>query len=271
MKSLYREPLVHFLVLGGLIFAAFAFVDDSPARASRERLEVIEVDAARLTRQFEAVAQRPPGKAELSSLIDRYIREEALAREARALSFDRDDEVVRQRLVQKMQFMLESGVDAAAPTEADVRAHFEKNAERFAAAPLVAFRQFLLDADAATAQTVLAALRSGSDPSAYARASPLPADIPPVSKRVVDGTFGEGFFDQLAKLEIGQWSGPIKSTYGMHLVRVSVIEPARAQPFEAVREAVEKDWRWARARQRYDAILSRYEIRRSDAGGAPAK
>lgn len=271
MKNLFREPLVHFVVLGGLIFAAFSIVNDTPARVPRERREVIEVDAARLARQFEAATKRPPSKAELTSLIDRYVREEALVREARALSFDRDDEVVRQRLVQKMQFMIESGADAAAPTEEDLRAHFERNAEKFAVAPLVAFKQLLLDPNAGNAQGALAAVRSGSDPGAFLRASPLPVDIPPVSRNTVDGTFGEGFFDQLAKLEVDQWSGPIKSAYGLHLVRVSLIEPGRRRTFEEAREVVENDLRRARAQQHYDAILSRYQVKRPDARGVPAR
>lgn len=264
MRSILHEPLVHFLVLGGLLFAAFAFINGASHRLPRDRIEVTEADAARLIRQFVAAAKRPPSQNELSNLIDHYIREEVLVREARALSFDRGDEIVRKRLVQKMQFLIESDAHAAAPTDADLRVHFERNAEKFSIAPVVAFKQLLLDPQTANAETALIAIRSGADPSAYGRASPLPADIPPLSKSVVDGTFGDGFFDQLNKLQIDQWSGPIRSAYGLHLVRVLLIEPGRRAPFDDVREKVEKDWRLAKAQERYGAILSRYEVKRPD-------
>lgn len=262
---------MHFLVLGALIFATYVVIDGKPVGGPSKKLEVTKSDAARLVRQFEATLRRPPSETELSDLIDRYIREEVIVREARAMSFDRDDEVVRQRLLQKMQFLVESSADAAAPTDADLRLHFEKNADKFAVAPLVAFQQLQLDPDGANAEAVLAAVRSGSDPSAFGRASPLPRDIPPVSKQTVDGTFGAGFFDRLAALEVGRWSGPIKSAYGLHLVCVNLIEPGRRPPFDEVREKVEKEWRRAKVQERYDALLSRYEVTRPDAAAVLAR
>ncbi len=271
MAAVLREPFLHFLVLGALIFAVFAALDDPPDEEPHDRLKVTAADAMRLARQFEAILQRPPSETELSGLIDSFIREEVLVREARALSLDRDDPVIRQHLVQKMQFLLESDADAAVPTDDELSAYFQHNAEKFAIAPLVSFEQLQLDPDTENAETVLAALQAGSDPGAFGRPSALPRDIPPVAKPVVDGTFGKGFFDRLTGLQIGRWSGPVESAYGSHLVRVSLVEPGRQPSFDEIRQQVEQDWRRTKAEEAYDALLSRYEILLPDTSDIPAR
>lgn len=253
------------------MFALSAVVGDTSSGGTRERIDVTEADVVRLTQQFEATVRRPPSESELSGLIDGYVREEVLVREARALSLDRDDAIVRQHLAQKMQFLFESDAEAAVATDAELRAYFEKNAEKFAVAPVVAFEQLQLDPDGEKAEAVLAALRSGSDPGAFGRESPLPRDIPPIAKQVVDGTFGSGFFDRLARVEVGHWSGPIASAYGAHLVRVHLIAPGRQPPFDEIREQVEQEWRRAKAQELYAALLSRYEVKRPGAARAPAE
>ena len=108
------------------MFALSAVVGDTSSGGTRERIDVTEADVVRLTQQFEATVRRPPSESELSGLIDGYIREEVLVREARALSLDRDDAIVRQHLAQKMQFLLESDAEAAVATDAELRAYFEK-------------------------------------------------------------------------------------------------------------------------------------------------
>ena len=137
LQHILREPLVHFLALGAAIFALFAVLDDAPPPPDGTRIVVSEEQARRLAASFAATWRRPPSVAELDGLIDNYVREEIYVREALALGLDRDDSVVRQRLRQKMEFWTESGADAVAPTEAELRAHYEANADRFAREPRV--------------------------------------------------------------------------------------------------------------------------------------
>lgn len=269
MKTVLREPLLHFIVLGGAIFAVFAAIDDTPPPVASNRLEVTQADALRLAQQFEATWRRVPTNAEQSFLIDRLIREEILVREALALGLDRGDAVIRQRLTQKMTFLLESAAEAAVPSDDDLAAHLEAHPERFRSSGLVAFEQIPLREGEAEAEAVLAALRSGAPPAGFGGARLLPARMAASSAPVVDGAFGAGFFAAVAALPEGDWAGPVESSYGQHLVRVERVVPPVLPPLDAIRETVERDWRVTRRAEildeTLDALMARYEIIRPDA------
>jgi hypothetical protein len=268
MGPLIREPLVHFLVLGAVIFGLFAAFGSGPAqRSDMTLLEVTEDEAAGLARQFEATWRRPPTAAELEAMIDNYIRDEVLVREALALGLDQGDAVVRQRLVQKMQFLTESGAEAAAPDEAALQAHLDANAAIFARPARLAFDQVPFG-DTAAARAALPALQGGADPAEFGVPSLLPARIPASPRQIVDGTFGNGFFDALAALPPGRWAGPVASGYGPHLVRVTEFAPRAVPPLDAIRDAVEADWRAeirAQLREeRLERLMSLYQVTRPD-------
>jgi hypothetical protein len=269
LPQLLREPLLHFLVLGAAIFALFTVLNDAPTPVAANRLEVTQNDALRLARQFEATWRRPPTADELSNLIDRHVEEEVYVREAVALSLDRGDAVVRQRLAQKMRFLTESGAEAAQPTGDDLRDHLATHPERFARAAVVGFDQVLLAPDETEAAATLASLNAGEDPGEIAEPTLLPPRIPPAPRSVVDGTFGPGFFEAVAALPEGRWAGPVESGYGQHLVRVTTFEEGRVPPLDEIRGAVESDWRAAMrerlSRERLAALMSRYEIVTPDA------
>jgi hypothetical protein len=270
MMALFREPLLHFLFLGAAIFALFAVLDDRPAPMPADRLEVTEADADRLARQFEATWRRPPTADELAGLVDRFVREEVLVREALALGLDRGDAVVRQRLAQKMTFLLESAVESIVPTEAELSAHLAAHPDRFRRSGLVAFEQVPVG-DGPT-RAVLADLRAGVLPSRIGGPSLLPAQVPPSPRSVVDGTFGTGFYAAVAALPEGEWAGPVESGYGRHLVRLREAVPARVPALDEIREAVTRDWRATRRaellEERLDALMAGYAIVRPDAGAA---
>lgn len=262
MISLLREPLVHFLVLGAAIFALYAVFDDSPAPVPANRVEVLESDAARLATQFEATWRRAPTGDELEALVDNFVKEEVLVREARTFGLDRGDAVVRQRLAQKMTFLLEGVAEPAPPTDTELEAHYDAYPERFRTAPQVAFEQIMLrglDADA-----TLSALNAGADPATLGRASLLPIAIDLAPRVSIDATFGRGFFEAVTALPKGTWAGPVQSGYGPHLVRVRQIEPGTLPPLEEIREDVARDWRDTvrdvRQQEALAALIARYDV-----------
>jgi hypothetical protein len=270
MRALLREPLFHFFLLGAAIFGLFAQVDDTPPPVAANVLEVTEGDARRLAAEFEATWRRLPTAGELDHMIGERVREEVYVREALALGLDRDDAVIRRRLQIKMEFLMESGAGAVEPDEATLQAHLEAHSDRFAEQPLVAFEQILLDERIGGEEVALvgARLNRGIDPGAAARATLLPAVFRPSPVQVVDGTFGSGFFDALGTLPVGLWAGPVETSLGRHLVRVSERRAARLPPLAEIHARVEQDWRaefTARLREeRYEALLGRYEVVRPD-------
>lgn len=270
MNGMLREPLLHFFLLGAAVFGLFALVDDTPPPVAANLLEVTEDDAQRLVDEFAATWRRPPTVRELDHLLAQFVREEVYVREALALGLDRGDAVIRRRLQTKMEFLTESGAEAVEPDDATLQAHLEAHPDRFAEPSLVAFEQILLDEGigAEDVELVKARLTRGNDPGDAARPTLLPPVFPLSPVQVVDGTFGTGFFDALGLLPEGNWAGPVDTSLGRHLVRVTERREARLPPLAEIRGRVEQDWRTdftaSLREERFEALLDRYEVIRPD-------
>jgi hypothetical protein len=271
MKVL-REPLLHFLLLGAVLFGVFALVGD---RGS-ERASHIVVTPGHLEHlmvSFTRTWQRPPTAQELAGLIDDYIREEVLYREAVALGLDRDDTLIRRRLRQKLEFVAEDVAARAEPNDDDLRAYLQAHPEAFAVEPRVTFRQVYLDPlrrGAHLARDVdhlLAELRHRghtADPAELGDAFLLAHRFDNVSATEVRTIFGDTFAAGLSALTPGQWQGPVPSGYGVHLVYVSERTAGRVPELAEVREAVRREWANAQrldARETfYQTLLRRYTV-----------
>jgi len=271
-REILREPLVHFAALGAVLFCLYALAGPDPAAprmaapvatAADTVIVLDEVIATRLARQFEAVWNRPPTDDEMDGLLDAFVTEEILVREALALGLDADDAVVRQRLRQKMDFLLEAGASGAEPTDADLQAWLERNADSFAMPPRVSFSQVFLGEAPADAEVAAAreALALGARPDQIGERSLLPARLPASPPQAVDGTFGTGMFDAVTELPQGTWAGPVESGYGRHLVRVDSFAPGRLPPLDEIRAEVAQAWQAAEAtRARKERLRQLREI-----------
>ena len=268
MKRFLREPLVHFLLGGAALFLLYGGVA-GPDVAHPDRIVVTEDRVAMLARGFERTWMRPPTEAELEGLIEDYVTEEILYREALALGLDQDDLIVRRRMRQKMEF-LSDGLAGVEPAEEELRAFLEAHPERFRRPARLTFAQVFLRSDAepghaeARAADLLARLRDGAAPETLGDASLLPGRLRDATPREIAGSFGDGFAEALLELPEDRWSGPVASGLGLHLVRVEAHEPSRLPSLAEARPAVEREWeatqrREARARL-LEALRARYEI-----------
>ena len=256
--AVLREPLVHFAILGALIFALFGNATSADERR-------IVIDAARVERiagQYAQNFRRAPSAAELDALIRDDVKEEVYYREALRLGLDRDDEVVRRRMRVKMEAFGDTAEDIAAPDDATLQRWLSGHPDRFAGEATYAFDQRYLGADAAGAQAALYELRAGRD---YAGAAiPLPAQFEAIGAGEAAELFGDDFATALDRLPMGEWSGPVASGLGQHLVRVRQRHPAAPPRLTAIRQRVENDWRAAMARDRteraYRTLLGRYNV-----------
>ncbi|SHK44901.1 PPIC-type PPIASE domain-containing protein [Shimia gijangensis] len=269
ITTLLRQPLLHFFVIGAALFALFSVVDDTPPTPDRPVIVVSTQDAQWLASQFQATRNRPPSAKELEAIVDAYVREEIYVREALALGLDQGDTIVRKRLSQKMEFLTEAGAEASVVDDTMLKAYFDENAETYRSAPRVAFAQvFLPEPVQESLPAILDALAEGGDFTQVGVRSLLPAIVSPISAQAVDGTFGQGVFEQIAKLEPGTWSGPVTSGYGQHLVRLDVFSPGELPAFEAVRDRIEQDWRRDKAEdlrlERFDQLRNQYDIETPD-------
>ena len=266
---LLKDPLVHFLLIGAALFALLRWQSDG----GRENPQEILITAEQVTqlRQATAVLQgREPTRAELEQLVEPAIREEVYYREALALGLDVEDDEVRRRLVEKMQYLTEDLVDPEPASEEELRAFFDAAPERFLIPELVIFDQVFFspstrgDALAGDVEEALAALRDGAEPADVGDRTPLQERFEDAPRERVAVLFGEDMTNAVFTLPPGDWSGPYQSDFGAHLVRVISRSVARQPTFDQVREqareAFAADRRRTANERAYAEMRARYDV-----------
>jgi parvulin-like peptidyl-prolyl isomerase len=271
LRRLFREPLVHFLLLGGLLFLYFEWRGSGGPGSSRIAITPGLVE--HLASGFGRTWQRPPTDAELKGLIDDYVKEEIATREAVAMGLDRDDTIIRRRLRQKLEFLVEDAAASAPPTDAELKAWLEAHPQAFRAEPQLAFRQVYVSPErrgasaGQDAERLLARLRArgaAAGTAGLGDASMLPAEMALSPLREVSRDFGEAFAQELMKIEPGQWTGPVESPYGLHLVLVGERVAGAAPGLAEIRPQVERDLIAERRKKDldtlYERLLAKYTV-----------
>lgn len=245
-RRLLQEPLFHFLLIGIALFVVYKVVA-APDRA-RVSIVVSQAMVDELAREHEARWTRKPSDTELAGLVDAYVRDEILYREGLAIGLDRDDALIKRRVRQKFEVVAEEHDAGEAPSDADLAAYMTRNASRFRLPGTVSFEQIFFDnvgAPAAVERTVAAArvaLARGADPGTLGQASMLPIRVESMAQDLVARDYGAAFARQVETTPLGQWSGPIASGFGAHLVRVSARSPGALPKLEDVRRIVAREW-----------------------------
>ncbi|HSD70597.1 MAG TPA: peptidyl-prolyl cis-trans isomerase [Woeseiaceae bacterium] len=260
-----KEPLLHFLLLGALIFAANAWMNGNTAD-DRNSIVVSLSQQENLASTFARTWQRPPTPDEMNSLIVDFIRQEIAYRESQAMQLDRDDIVIRRRLRQKLEMLAEDVASLAPPTEEEVKAYFAENIEDYKLPAVLSIRQIYFggNGDAADKHSGAAKLlqqlqrdESSVDIAAAGDASLLPRELEGVSETELDSLFGSGFSSALATIEVGSWGGPVASGFGLHLVKVDNRVESRLPELEAVADYVTRELLVIRRRQAIDALYAK--------------
>lgn len=264
IHRLIREPLVHFLLIGMAIFIAYGVTTSAePDQFDERQIAVTQEQVVQLAAGFKATWRRPPTRKELDKLIEGLVLEDILVREALALSMDKGDTVIRSRLAQKMTFLFESAAGARTATDMELKAFYDENRLDYRTSDMIAFEQVFLGERPTDEEisSTLAYLAEGIDPASQGRQSMLPPRMGPEVRVRIDGTFGRGFFDGVSELPVNEWSGPIRSGFGIHLIRVTEIQTGEVQDFDAVRSRIEGDWKEAIAEETQKEVFS--ELRNS--------
>ncbi|MEL7450508.1 MAG: peptidylprolyl isomerase [Pseudomonadota bacterium] len=273
MQRLLREPLLHFFVLGAIVFALYGWVNRD---ASNDENEIV-VDAGRaalLRSQFERTRQRPPTPEEQAGLLEGWVRQEVLYREGVALGMDEDDSVIRRRVAQKMMFMAEAMADAS-PTDEELQAWLDANPDRYRLDARFTLRQVFVDPErhGDELDAVVTSLRTAlndRDANAAGDTTLLPDGMAGKTLSDIARIFGVSFAQALGDLAVGEWHGPVDSTYGLHFVWIEEASPGRTATLDEVRANVERDLLAERTRtaadRLYEALLEKYTVRYPDGG-----
>ena len=275
MKRLVREPLVHFLLIGAILFGVYSLTPaGSAAPAASREIRLSYDELGQLVLLFKSQWRREPTAEEFNRRVEDKVQGEILYREALAMGLDKDDEIVKRRMAQKMQFLAEDVAAAREPTSAELKAWYEKNSASFAQPSRVSFRHLYFSPDRRGE-------RARDDAAqALARLAGLPEDAA-IAATLADRfmfqdhyrdrapeflgkEFGPQFARAVATLRPASWQGPVESGFGWHLVFVDTVVPGRAPAFEEIESDVKTAWlgeqkalAWQKA---YKGMRARYTV-----------
>jgi len=272
MKKLLKDPLLHFLFIGALLFLVFELIK-SPVGNLENRIVITRGDIDALQANFARTWQRPPTEDELSGLIEDKVQGEMAFREAVAMGLDKDDAVIHRRLRMKMELIVEDVAGLSPPTDEDLEAYLAKNRESFRQQPQVSFMHVYLNSDKRGARVdddaleILAKLSAAgkdADPESFSDPNMLPKELPLYYIKDIGRLFGVDFSRQIVEIKPEEWTGPVWSSYGLHLVYVWERIEGRDPELDEVRKEVEREWSAKRRRefkeQTYNKLRERYTV-----------
>ncbi|MEL7032197.1 MAG: peptidylprolyl isomerase [Pseudomonadota bacterium] len=267
MQRLIKEPLVHFVLIALAIFLAYGWLTNNRDHAERTII-VTESDLDRMAALFTAEAGTLPSQQDLRAMISDHVEQQALAREAQRLGLSQGDTVVERRLAQKMSFMITDTETVPDPGVDELETWFDANRELFVEPGRLSFQHvFFSQPDGPRLQQAVQTLverpdewRAQGDPFMLQRAY---SELPPREiARLFGGDFATSVLQQSQTPD--QWSAPITSALGTHLVRVTAAREGGLPDFDQIRDRVLVRWREDESRRRARAaiqdVVSRYVV-----------
>ena len=269
----WREPLLHFFILGLSVFGLHAVLDRKPEPKTDDPylIEVSSADIEWMHTLFKKRMSRSPTVQDLRGQVNQLIREQILSREAVAMGLDQGDMVVRRRLTQKMEFLFKDLSSMSEPTEDELHDYFVKNRQKYETPPRLTFTQVYFSADRRGADGAIKAaqalIEEGGDPFSLTTrgdASILSADCKQCSGVEIRNRFGTDFAGVVESLAPGSWHGPVKSAYGFHAVYIHERQAAKLPELRDIIDPVKSDWMREKleenTRRIYEDIRSRYRV-----------
>jgi parvulin-like peptidyl-prolyl isomerase len=276
LLHLAREPLAHFVLIGAVLFLA---VRAHEARNAARHIDITPAHVSELARQYALQFGEPPTKDALEQLVQQDIHDEILFREGLALKLDQGDEIVRRRVVQKEQFLIQSLDPPKEPDAAQLQAYYAAHADRYATPPRTSFSHIFFSAE-------------GGDAAAFARAratlarlrttAPAPRRDPDLGDVFPDlYDFSNYDPDQVARLfgrtafssavftaPVGRWTGPVRSAFGWHLLYVDSRSAPRRPAAWEIADRLRSDYLQSLVeegnRRAFDSLARRFDVVRRD-------
>jgi len=271
-KKWLREPLIHFLLIGGLLFLVYSLQNDGFSDQSK-RIVFTKADTNRLILLWEKKRQRPPTQPELKGMIEQQIREEVMYREALVMGLDQNDSIVRRRLAQKVEFISADLAAQIEPSEADLVNYLAAHRNMFEIPARISFVQVYLNGDRRgknlqndATQLLADLVKAGpkTDITKFGDSFMFGQQHGQLAETGVSRLFGRDFANTLFTLPVGSWQGPVPSGYGMHIVRIDNKTASRQPELEIVRDKVRNEWMNQQRRivdkSFYQSLRLRYEI-----------
>ncbi len=253
LKFWLREPLLHFLLIGIVVFGLYAYMHRGRGGVESSHQIVLSLDElTQMDSYFVSQWHRQPTPAEFQAMVEDKVREEILYREGLAMGLDKDDTIIKRRMAQKMQFLAEDVATAHEPSPAELKAWFEKNSSKFALPGRYSFRHLYFSPDKRGASAQANAADALTKISGQPEDSKLAASLGDPfmfqdyygdrTSEALAKEFGPQFAVALETVKPGSWQGPIESGYGWHLVFVDTVIPGRIPALEEIEPDVKTTW-----------------------------
>jgi len=267
IKRLLREPLLHFLLIGVGLFGLYSIIQPTVPDDSN-RIVVASSQKDLIAAQFTRTWLRPPSEEEFNSLIESYVRDEVYYREAIALGLDQNDAQIRQRMRQKLDFILDD-LTTEEGNEETLLLFLQQHPDKFRQPAQNSFQQLYLNPDkhqdlSADAAIMLQNLRNGATPEKLDDPTMLPYSYIRQTQSEIARQFGKGFARKVETLVPGEWSGPIYSGFGGHLIKVTERVPGSLPELTEIHNEVSYEYLAQRRKQKkdiaYQKMLEAYEV-----------
>ncbi len=270
MKSIFKQPLIHFLLIGLALFILFSLVNTQEDAENKIILD--QSDLERTIATWEMQWNRPPTAEELTNLLKSNIRQEVFYQEALAMNLDHNDEIIKRRLSQKMEFLSNDLANMTPPTEEELKAFYEKNEEKYYTPYNYSLYQIVFTADKNGKEYFRKAeevLKSNPEVTfeemeKKGDALPFPYAFDRVDADQLRIQLGNSFVESLKKLPLDKWVGPVLSGYGAHLVYITETKAPAKIPFEIIKSDLLRDFEYEREQEVnkaiYEELKKRYTV-----------
>ncbi len=240
MKRIIKEPLFQFLLLGAFLFAIYFIVN--PKQKENE-IVVDDYLIKDLATKWEMQRNRQPSINELKGLIELFIEQEVMYKEALAMNLDHNDEIIKRRLAKKMEFISDELAESLQPTDNVLREYYNQNKDNYQKPSIYTLRQIFFNRNQrdSAEEDAKKALKN-EDPVKFGDRISLPAYYSKTNALKLSIDFGTVFSASLDTLPIGVWAGPVRSGFGVHLVFIEEKIPSGFYTYDDVSEKVNLDY-----------------------------
>jgi hypothetical protein len=249
IRRMLSEPLLHFVVVAIVVVVAARAYE---RRHDEFRIVMTDDRVTQLAASYQQQFGVEAGPELRGRLVQSDFEDEVLYREALALHLDKDDEIIRRRLIQKMKFLTQDQHAPAEPTRAQLQAFFDAHRDQYLSKPSATFTHVFFASDTnddqsgrTRALSELARLKHSNVPRAPGAGDGFPDryDFSSYEPDQVARLFGRSeFLQAVFSAPIGEWVGPVRSAYGWHLLRVAARQASAIPSFNAVQDKVRRDF-----------------------------
>ena len=261
MKKLLKEPLLHFVLLGFVFFGLYNVVNKQ--NDSESVILIDDFDINNIIASWEMQWKRLPTDEELKSLVDQNIRQEIFYQEALKMKLDHNDEIIKRRLAQKMQFLSNDLATINEPTDEELKKFYDANFEDYLTPSVYSFYQIIFSPDNRNdpkndAEQALLKFKELSIDQIKNKGDvlPFPFFFENKNSDEINRQLGMQFSDNLNTLKTNDWMGPVSSGFGYHLVYITEKTGPQIPDFETVKEDLLRDFEYEKQKDLNEQIFN---------------